>query len=85
MSPTSKRTQHQDVFSVKSVVPSRQLGRVRMSCFGNCMMQYRRRKLLDPIFTWRTLTGVKLNNNCTQYFSTEIFWQCNQDTELELH
>jgi len=31
------------------------------------------------------LTGVKLNNNWTQYSSPESFWQCNQDTEPELH
>jgi len=40
---------------------------------------------LGPVYTWRTLTGVKLNNNWTQYSSSEIFWQCNQDTKPELH
>jgi len=40
---------------------------------------------LGLIYTWHTLTGVKLNNNSTQYSSPEIFWQCNQDTEPELH
>jgi len=39
---------------------------------------------LRPIYTWRTLIGVKLNNNWTQYSSPENFWQCNQDTEPEL-
>jgi len=33
----------------------------------------------------RTLTGVKLNNNWTQYSRPAICWQCNQDTEPELH
>jgi len=28
---------------------------------------------LGPIYTWRTLTGVKLSNNRTQYSSPEIF------------
>jgi len=32
---------------------------------------------LGPIYTWRTLTDVKLNQNRTQYSSPEIFWQCN--------
>jgi len=40
---------------------------------------------LGPVYTRRTLTGVKLNNNRTQYFSSEIFWQCNQGTKPELH
>jgi len=40
---------------------------------------------LGPVYTWRTLTGVKLNNNFTQYSSPEMFWQCNQGTEPELH
>jgi len=26
-----------------------------------------------------------LNNNWTQYSRPEIFWQCNQGTEPELH
>jgi len=38
-----------------------------------------------PAHTWRTLTGVKLNNNWTQYSRLEIFWQRNQDTEPKLH
>jgi len=38
-----------------------------------------------PIYTWRTLTGVNLNNNWIQYSSPEICWQFNQDTEPELH
>jgi len=37
------------------------------------------------VYTWRTLTGVKLKNNWTQYSRPAIFWQHNQDTELELH
>jgi len=41
--------------------------------------------LLGPVYTWRTLTGVKLNTNCTQYSCPESFWQCNQGTEPELH
>jgi len=41
--------------------------------------------VLRPVYTWRTVTGVKLNNNWTQYSSPEFFWQCNQDTEPELH
>jgi len=40
---------------------------------------------LSPVYTWRTLTGVKLNNNQTQYSGPEIFWQYNQDTEPKLH
>jgi len=28
---------------------------------------------LGPVYTWRTLTGVKLNNNRTQYSSPEFF------------
>jgi len=40
---------------------------------------------LGPVYTWRTLTGIKLNNNRIQYSSSEIFWQHNQDTELKLH
>jgi len=39
---------------------------------------------LGPVYTWRLLTGVKFNNNWTQYYSPEIFWQCNQNTEPEL-
>jgi len=31
------------------------------------------------------LTGVKLNNNRTQYSSPEKFWQCNQDVDPELN
>jgi len=38
-----------------------------------------------PIYTWRTLTGVKLNNNWTKYSRPAIFWQCNQGTKPELH
>jgi len=38
-----------------------------------------------PIYTWRTLTGVNLNNNWAQYSSPEFFWHCNHDTEPELH
>jgi len=41
--------------------------------------------LLSSVYTWRTLTGVKLNNNCRQYSRPAIFWQFNQDTEPELH
>jgi len=41
--------------------------------------------IVSPVYTWRTLTGVKLNNNRTQYFWPAIFWQCNQGTEPELH
>jgi len=40
---------------------------------------------IGPIYTWRTLTGIKLNNNRAQYSRPAIFWQCNQDTEPELH
>jgi len=40
---------------------------------------------LGPIYTWRTLTGVKLYNNQTKYLVQKFFWQCNQDTEPELH
>jgi len=29
---------------------------------------------IGPVYTWRTLTGVKLNNNRTQYSRPEIFW-----------
>jgi len=29
--------------------------------------------VLSPVYTWRTLTGVKLNNNRTQYFRPAIF------------
>jgi len=42
-------------------------------------------KQKGPIYIWRTLTGVNWNKNRTQYSSPEIFWQCNQDTELKLH
>jgi len=42
-------------------------------------------KGLGPDYTWCTLTGVKLNNNRTQYSSPDIYRQCNQDTEPELH
>jgi len=42
-------------------------------------------EVLGSVYTWRTLTGVKLNNNWTQYSRPEIFWQCNQDTEPKLH
>jgi len=38
-----------------------------------------------PVYTWRTLTGIKLNNNWTQNSKPAIFWQRNQDTEPELH
>jgi len=38
---------------------------------------------LGPVYTWRTFTGVKLNNNWTQNSRPAIFWQCNQDTEPE--
>jgi len=41
--------------------------------------------LKDPVYTWRTLTGVKLNNNRTQYSRPGIFWQRNQGTEPKLH
>jgi len=36
--------------------------------------------------TWRTFTGVKLNNNWnrTQYFRSVNFWQCNHSLEPEL-
>jgi len=30
--------------------------------------------LLGPVYAWRTLTGVELNNNWTQYFRPTIFW-----------
>jgi len=40
-----------------------------------------RQIVLGPVYTWRTLTGVNLINNWTQY----SFWQCNQGTEPELH
>jgi len=40
---------------------------------------------LGQVYTWQRLTGVKLNNNWTQYSKPAIFWQCNKDTELELH
>jgi len=39
---------------------------------------------LGRVYTWRTLTG-GLNNNWTQYSSPKFLWQCNQDTEPELH
>jgi len=39
--------------------------------------------VLRPVYTWRTLTGEKLNNNWTQYSRSAIFWQRNQDTGLE--
>jgi len=29
--------------------------------------------ILGPIYTWRTLTGVNLNNNWTQYSRPAIF------------
>jgi len=38
-----------------------------------------------PIYTWRTLTSVMLNNNWTQYSRPATFWQRNQDTDPELH
>jgi len=41
--------------------------------------------LYGAIYTWRTLTGVKLNNNRTQYSNPEMFWQCNQGSEPKLH
>jgi len=41
--------------------------------------------VLGPVYTWRTLIGVKLNNNWTQYSRPPIFWQRNQDTEPKLH
>jgi len=41
--------------------------------------------ILGLVYTWRTLTDVKLNNNRTQYSSPAIVWQHNQDTEPELH
>jgi len=34
---------------------------------------------------WSTLSSMKLNNNWTQYSSTEIYWQCSQGTEPELY
>jgi len=40
---------------------------------------------LGPIYTWRTFTGVKLNNNGTKLSRPAIFWQCNQDIEPKLH
>jgi len=40
---------------------------------------------LGSVYTWRTLTGLKLNNNWTQYSRRAIIWQCNQDTKPELH
>jgi len=43
-----------------------------------------RAKAEGPIYTWRTLIGVKLNKNGIQYSSPEIFWQCNQGTGPEL-
>jgi len=33
---------------------------------------------LGQVYTWRILTGVKLNKNWTQCFKREIFWQYNQ-------
>jgi len=33
---------------------------------------------LRLVYTWRTLTGVKLNNHWTQYSRPAIFWKCNQ-------
>jgi len=39
---------------------------------------------LEMLKTWRTLIGVKLNNNRTQYSSSEIFWQCIQDTKRKI-
>jgi len=38
-----------------------------------------------PVYPWLTLTGVKLNNNWTQYSSPAIFWQCNKGTEPEMN
>jgi len=41
---------------------------------------------LGPVYTWRTLTGVKLNNNWTQYSSPAVFWQRKQGTDgQEVH
>jgi len=40
---------------------------------------------LRPGLHLPSLTGVKLNNNRTQHSRPEIFWQCNQGSELELH
>jgi len=40
---------------------------------------------IGPVYTWCTLTGVKLNNNITQYSRAAIFWHCNQGTDPELH
>jgi len=38
-------------------------------------------KGLSPDLHLALLTGVKLNNNRTQYSRPAIFWQCNQDTD----
>jgi len=39
------------------------------SFFGRCPTLYEH---LGPIYTWCTFTGVKLNNNWTQYFRPTI-------------
>jgi len=41
--------------------------------------------VLGPISTWRTFTGVKLNNNCNQCFRPAVFWPYNPSLEPELH
>jgi len=52
---------------------------------GICTLSFRKQYCaLGPVYTWRTLTGVKLNNNWTQYSSPEFFWQRNQESEPEL-
>jgi len=43
------------------------------------------RNTFRPVYTWRTLTGVNLNNNRTQYSKPAIFWQRNKVNEPELH
>jgi len=44
------------------------------------------KQILGSVYTWRTFTALKLNNNWTQYSRSAIFWQCNfQDNEPELH
>jgi len=40
---------------------------------------------LGPVYTWRTLTGVKLNNNEPSTLGQQFFRQRNQDTEPELY
>jgi len=65
-----------DSFSVKSASEGDCLKAKRIVYFTNS---------LGPVYTWRTLTGVKLNNNWTQYAWPAIFWQRNQDTEPVLH